>query len=86
MTNPSQKEHHEKRILQKDRHIKRQIGIRKGHGLVDDQAHRYHKMSGMNCGNANCVLCTNPRRTFKELTIQEKSFIQTQEWDDTEDL
>jgi hypothetical protein len=26
----------------------------------------------MNCGNPNCVMCANPRKVFKEKTIQEK--------------
>lgn len=84
MTNPDQKEHHEKRIQQKDRHVKRQVDIRKKHGMTTEEGHRYHKMSGMNCGIPNCVFCANPRKTFNELTIQEKSFMQTQKWDDSE--
>ena len=30
------------------------------------------KKEDSNCGNPNCVMCGNPRKTFKEKTIQEK--------------
>ena len=30
----------------------------------------------MNCGNPKCVMCANPRKTFKELTQQEKRLYQ----------
>ena len=30
----------------------------------------------MNCGNTKCVMCGNPRKTFKELTQQEKRMFQ----------
>ena len=26
----------------------------------------------MDCGNPGCIFCANPRRTWNELTIQEK--------------
>jgi hypothetical protein len=28
----------------------------------------------MNCGRPNCLLCSNPRRTWREKTIQEQKF------------
>jgi hypothetical protein len=30
----------------------------------------------MNCGNPKCVMCSNPRKTLKELTQQEKRLFQ----------
>ena len=30
----------------------------------------------MNCGNPKCFMCSNPRKTFKELTQQEKRMFQ----------
>ena len=81
MSNEIEKEHHEKRILQKDRHVKRQVYIRKKNGMSTEEGHRYHKMSGVNCGNPRCVFCGNPRRIFKELTIQERRFMQTKLFD-----
>jgi hypothetical protein len=33
----------------------------------------------MDCGNPGCVLCGNPRKTWKELTAQEKRMFQETE-------
>jgi hypothetical protein len=30
----------------------------------------------MACGNPNCVMCANPRKTFGELTFQEQKLYQ----------
>jgi hypothetical protein len=30
----------------------------------------------MDCGNPKCVLCGNPRKSFKDLTQQEKRLFQ----------
>ena len=49
---------------------------------VDKQPHRLHKVTGMNCGNSNCVMCGNPRKIFNELTIQEQRGYQLKLWDD----
>lgn len=81
---PQEKEQHGKRIQQKERYIKKQIKIRKAHGFPDDVSHRYHKTSGTTCGNPNCFMCGNPRKFFKERTIQEKRFMQPELWDETE--
>jgi len=64
--------------------VKKQVKIAKAHGLTDkDQAikepHRLVKHHAMNCGNPNCVMCGNPRKTFKELTQQEKRMFQDAE-------
>jgi hypothetical protein len=35
----------------------------------------------MDCGNPECYMCGNPRKTHKDkLTVQEKSFKQTENW------
>jgi MoaA/NifB/PqqE/SkfB family radical SAM enzyme len=31
------------------------------------------------CCNLNCIMCSNPRKFFGELTIQEKMFMQIQD-------
>jgi hypothetical protein len=71
---------HSKRIQQKENHVARQMEIRKAHNFPNDEAHKYHKMSGTSCGDSNCVMCGNPRKFFKEETKQEKSFKQTDSW------
>lgn len=44
------------------------------------QPHRLNKLGSFTCGNSKCVLCGNPRKFFSELTMQEKSFAQTEKW------
>ena len=72
-----EKDKHAKRLQQKENHIKKQMKIRKAHGFPEEKdAHKYHKRSGTTCGDANCVMCGNPRKFFKERTIQEKRNLQ----------
>ena len=41
------------------------------------QPHRLHKRRAMDCGNPQCYLCGNPRKTHKNrLTPQEKRLFQ----------
>lgn len=82
MSHEEAKEKHSKRILKKINHIKRQLRIRKSHSVDAkyEEPHRFHKISGMSCGDSNYVTYGNPRKFFKEPTIQEKRFIQTQKW------
>ena len=70
---------HSKRIQQKENYIKKETKIAKQLGIIEKQPHRFAKHSPANCGNPKCVLCANPRKTFKELTIQEQRFYQDME-------
>lgn len=79
---------HSRRLWQKVTHIARQMSIRNAHGFpprsVDEGVevpHRYHKVSGMTCGDPKCAMCGNPRKFFKEPTMQEKR--QQQDVDNT---
>lgn len=59
----------------------KQVDIAKQHGLgfndqVVKQPHRLTKKHAMDCGNPGCMLCGNPRKTFGELTAQEKRMYQ----------
>ena len=62
--------------------IKRQVKIAKQHGLgfhdpAIKQPHRLAKHHAMDCGNPDCYLCGNPRKTHKDkLTAQEKRMYQ----------
>lgn len=80
---------HEKEKLKnsKRRHrdevaVKRQVRIAKEHHLTEpgkflENAHKYHKKHAMDCGNPQCYLCGNPRKTHKDkLTQQEKRLFQ----------
>jgi hypothetical protein len=71
-----------KRIRTKENAIKKQSKIARSNGLDVKQSHRFVKHHAMDCGNPKCMLCGNPRKLYKEPTIQEESFKQTQSWDD----
>lgn len=76
MSTEEDKLKHSKRIHSKDTVIKRQTKIAKQYGSNVEEPHRFVKRHAMNCGIPNCVLCANPRKVFKEETIQEKRFKQ----------
>lgn len=59
---------HSRRRLKDDNAVKKQTKIAKEFGLPVDEPHKFVKRHAMNCGNPKCVMCGNPRRTFKELT------------------
>ena len=63
--------------------VKKQVKIAKQHNVkgyksnIDEQPHRFHKHHAMDCGNPDCYLCGNPRRTHKDkLTQQEHRLFQ----------
>ena len=61
--------------------IAKQVKIARARGLTDqDQAvqqpHRMAKHHAMDCGRSGCMLCGNPRKLFKEPTVQERRFDQ----------
>jgi len=61
--------------------IARQVKIAKSHSLFNvrniEQTHRLAKHHVMDCGNTECYLCGNPRKTHKDrLTAQEKRIFQ----------
>jgi hypothetical protein len=72
---------HSKRLLKDDNAIKKQVKIAKAAGMTVKEPHRLVKQHAMDCGNPECFICGNPRKTHKDgLTIQEKSFKQTEKW------
>lgn len=77
MSKEEDKFKHSKRLLKDDNAIKKQVKIAKDHRIneynpKDLEPHRYHKHHAMDCGNPGCIFCANPRKTWNELTIQEK--------------
>ena len=82
MSTEQDKFKHSKRLLKDENAVKKQVKIAKEHRISEynpgepKQPHRYHKRHAMNCGNPKCVMCGNPRKTFKELTQQEKRLFQ----------
>ena len=87
MFDPIEHRRRTKRIQQKDRHIKRQCNILKqntpDHWQLNEP-HRFAKKHSLNCGNPNCIFCMNPRKGFKEKTIQERRFYDSKNQDDIE--
>jgi hypothetical protein len=67
---------HSMRLLKDDNAVKKQAKIAKDFGLDIKEPHKFAKHHAMNCGNPRCVMCANPRKTFKELTHQEKRMFQ----------
>lgn len=65
-----------KRLLKDENAVKKQTKIAKTFGVPVKEPHKFAKHHAMNCGNPNCVMCGNPRKTFKELTQQEKRLFQ----------
>ena len=69
---------------QKDENaIKKQTKIAKAHSVGEynpgevKQPHRFAKRHAMDCGNPECFMCGNPRKTHKDkLTAQEKRIYQ----------
>ena len=83
MSNEQAKVKHSKRIQQKETHVQKQAKILKQYQNPSEpqnqllkEPHRLAKKHALNCGNPKCVMCANPRKTFKELTIQEKRHFQ----------
>lgn len=81
MSNELDKEQHSKRIHQKEVKIRKQLKIAKVSGINKylQQPHRLNKHHAMDCGNPDCFMCSNPRKTLGEITIQEKRFYQIDE-------
>jgi hypothetical protein len=63
---------HSKRLHQDNTAIAKQKAIAKTHNIPTGPEHRLAKVHATTCGDSNCVMCGNPRKFFKEKTIQEK--------------
>jgi hypothetical protein len=67
------------RRLRDESAVKKQTKIAKAHGVPVKEPHKFAKHHAMDCGNPGCVMCGNPRKTFNELTAQEKRLFQDTE-------
>ena len=76
MSKEEDKFKHSKRLLKDENAVKKQVKIAKEHGVPIKDAHKFTKQHAMNCGNPKCMLCANPRKTFNELTLQERRMFQ----------
>jgi hypothetical protein len=81
MSTEDQKIKRSTRLQKEENAIKKQVKIAKSKGTFNqaniDQPHRLAKHHAMDCGNPDCYLCGNPRKTHKDkLTQQEKRLFQ----------
>jgi len=77
MSHEDAKIKHSKRLHDEETHIKKQVKIAKAYGVPVTEPHRLAKHHVMDCGNPQCPLCGNPRRSHKDkLTAQEKRLFQ----------
>jgi hypothetical protein len=76
MSKEQDKIKHSKRLQKDENAIKKQTKIAKEFGIPVEEPHKFVKHHAMNCGNPKCVMCSNPRKTLKELTQQEKRLFQ----------
>ena len=80
MSKQEDKDKRSNRIHADNTAVKKQVKIAKVHGIEVKEPHKFAKHHALDCGNTNCVMCASPRKLFKEPTIQEKSFQQTEKW------
>ena len=81
MSNEKAKFINSRRRHKTDVAIAKQVKIAKSHNTFNEanitQPHRLAKHHAMDCGNPECYLCGNPRKTHKDrLTAQEKRLYQ----------
>ena len=67
---------HSKRLLKDQNAVVKQVKIAKAYQVPVEEPHKLAKRHALNCGNPKCIMCANPRKVFKEKTIQEKRFDQ----------
>ena len=76
MSTEEDKFKHSKRLQKDENAIKKQTKIAREFGVPVTEPHKFAKHHAMDCGQPGCVLCGNPRKTFSELTVQEKRLFQ----------
>ena len=76
MSTEQDKFKHSKRLLKDENAIKKQTKIAKEYGVPVTEPHKFAKHHALNCGNPNCVMCGNPRKTFNEPSLQERRLFQ----------
>jgi len=85
MSNDLAKYLNSRRRFRDETAIQKQVKIARQHGLTNrdlavKEPHRLAKHHAMDCGNPECYMCGNPRRTHKEtLTAQERRMFQDTE-------
>ena len=82
MSTPDEREKRNHRLQQDENVIARQVKISKSSlDGVHAPEHSFVKRHSTNCGDPGCHMCGNPRKFFKEETMQERSHKQDKFWD-----
>ena len=76
MSHEQDKFKHSKRLYEDKVHIDKQVKIAKAYGIDVKEPHKFAKHHALDCGQPGCIMCANPRKIWKEKTIQEKRFEQ----------
>ena len=76
MHTPQERDKRNLRIQRDENAIKKQAKIARAHGMDVKEPHKFAKHHAMDCGQPGCVMCGNQRKTFSELTTQEKRLFQ----------
>lgn len=76
MSKDADKLKNSKRRQQDENAINKQVKIAKAYNIPVEEPHKLAKHHATNCGNPKCIMCANPRKTFKELTQQERRLFQ----------
>ena len=85
MSTEEDKFKHSKRLLKDENAVKKQVKIAKTYGTDVKVPHKFAKKHALTCGNPDCVMCMNPRKSFGELTMQERKFNQRERIVETSD-
>jgi hypothetical protein len=76
----SRRRHKDEAAIKKQSKIAKQHNVQGYDSKTTKQPHRFNKHHAMDCGNPECFLCGNPRKTHKDkLTQQEKRLFQDME-------
>ena len=76
MSDVETKERHSKRIHRTSSAIAKQVKIAKSAGFDVREPHKFAKHHALDCGVANCPMCSSARKLRGERSIQEKRFYQ----------
>jgi hypothetical protein len=76
MHTPQERDKRNLRIQRDENAIRKQAKIARAHGMDVKEPHKFVKHHAMDCGQPGCVMFGNPRKTFSELTTQEKRLFQ----------
>ena len=63
--------------------ILKQKKITKFYGIehTKPEIHRYAKKKALNCGDPKCIMCMNPRKSYKQKTLKEIAFEEEINWE-----